>query len=134
MKVIVIILSVLLPIFGKSQTQDVYKFRAFQAAAYKSTADENEEKDWKRVDILVTINLKKKKVSIYSKTPQHIDLISVRDQKTEKYHAFIFEGIDNDGEEVLVTYIYHLNNDNHHIASLFIDIDSLIIAYKMKKV
>lgn len=87
-----ILLTLLLAVLFTSVNAQVYKYKTNAVSIRYKQEDNSWSKwsDWSETDVLIFINVKTLKITIYSK-------------KTQEYHIIEYEGkeIDKDGDEVV---------------------------------
>lgn len=122
-------------IFCCSLPAQVYKFKAFQTYFRTDLNHQIEESDWNNVDILVIINLDKKKIHIYAKKEVDLDIVSYSDIQTEDNgdKSFTMKAVDEDGTEMSVYHRFFSDQTNKHIASMVLIYKAYSITYRLKR-
>jgi hypothetical protein len=135
MKYIMLILALPTFLFGKAQT-NVYKYKAFQTATIDNTKNSiyTADVEWKKVDILVVLNVEKKKLKIYSEAEQDIDLIREMEENTHgTNNKWIREvGIDENGLKCNIEMEIFTDQSGIHVATLFVEYSDLAFVYRLQ--
>jgi hypothetical protein len=113
-------------LFGQS------KMRAFQAVGYANT-DTSENVNWKDIDVLVVITFEKK-VSIYTPSEQHYDIIKVNDYKIDKEGNYIgyYSAIDNNDKKCNIELTFYGDKTHTQKGVLLIEYANYTYAYRLK--
>lgn len=129
----IIMVSFFVVSFLRLSAQDVIKLRAFQVTAI-SNSESIENAVWKPVNILTVINFDRKKINIYTKETQNIDLINVKEEKqTKEYYMVIYSGVDTEGLDCIITLMIYENKKNEHAATMFVSYSKNTVIYRLKK-
>lgn len=133
MKYLIVIILCLSHYVSHSQ---VYKFKAFESYLDKSKGDiEIDDNDWKKVDILVVINLDKKKIKIFGNKEGDYDLIMINDPIKNKNNdqVLVYHAVDEDGDECDIGITIFKGHDPDHWATMRIKYLSADMVFRLKK-
>lgn len=98
----------------------VYKYKAFQGAHIRDMSHVISDSDYKDMDILIVINLDKKKIKTYGQRELEMDIIDFSHPVTDKDGNQILKmkAVNQEGEDVTAIFKLFSDNTGINIASL----------------
>ncbi len=113
----------------------VYKFKAFQSKA-EDYSIKNKHKEWEDVDILIVLNLDKKKLYTYGESNAIMDLVNLKtyyDDNGDYWREY--DGIDQIGRQSKIQFLIYKDQSGDHCATLFINYEeyTFLIIFRLKK-
>ena len=79
----------------------VYKFKAYQSCLSRHSDKTIKESEWNNVDILIVINIDKKKINTYGEKEGDYDILKIESDEIMKDSTMMltYSAIDEDGEK-----------------------------------
>jgi hypothetical protein len=119
-------------LIGYSQ---VHKFKAFESCLDESGGESKiADSKWKKVDILVVVNLTTKKVKIYGNKQGDYDITMVNDPIKNKNddEVLVFHAVDGDGDECDILITVFKEHDADHYATMRIKYSIGDMVFRLK--
>ena len=123
----------LLQSYSKTFSQ-VEKFKVFQDKSFNPVSAESSV-SWSEVDILMVLNLDKKKLHVYANAETDIDIIEFLPTTTDNDgNTWIkYKGIDQDGLRCSIEWEVFKDQSGMHKFTVFLEYSNIYFIYRLKE-
>ncbi|MES1181607.1 MAG: hypothetical protein ABUL44_02315 [Flavobacterium sp.] len=129
-------LFILLLSFSSAQSFcQIYAYKAFEVMAKKcDDLTPIKENNWAKVEFDIVVNLDNAKISLYSNPESEITITRALTRYTKDgYPHLMYMGVDQQGENCVVTFIRYGEKDNIHKATIILDYKDVSFSYRLTK-